>query len=87
MAIQTALKYVVYEGNIFSDGGKPICPGCKRVVIMCSWHSVMSTKLKEGCCSKCGARILGVFTQKEWEKRRGWGRDSGYLTPSLLPYD
>ncbi len=39
MAMQMGLKYV-YEGNIYSDGGNTICPGCKQVVITRSWHSV-----------------------------------------------
>src|SRR5208337_987026 len=39
MAMQMGLKYV-YEGNIFSDGGNTICPGCRQVVIKRSWHSV-----------------------------------------------
>jgi hypothetical protein len=29
MAMQMGLKYV-YEGNIYSDGGNTICPGCKQ---------------------------------------------------------
>jgi pyruvate formate lyase activating enzyme len=65
------LKYV-YEGNIFSDGGNTICPKCKQVVITRSWHSVMSNRLKNGCCTTCGTRIAGVFTQGEAERRRQW---------------
>jgi hypothetical protein len=64
------LKYV-YEGNIYSDGANTICPGCKQVVITRSWHSVMSNKLKNGCCGMRDA-IPGVFTKAEAEKRREW---------------
>jgi pyruvate formate lyase activating enzyme len=71
IAMQMGLKYV-YEGNIFSDGGNTICPGCKQVVITRSWHSVMANKLKNGYCSQCGTRIAGVFRQAEAEKRREW---------------
>ena len=53
--MQMGLKYV-YEGNIWSDGGNTICPGCKQVVIKRSWHSVTANKLKDGCCPKCGTR-------------------------------
>jgi pyruvate formate lyase activating enzyme len=65
------LKYV-YEGNIWSDGGNTICPGCKQVVISRSWHSVTSNKLKNDRCAKCDTRIPGVFTKTEAEKRREW---------------
>ena len=71
MAMQMGLKYV-YEGNIYSDGGNTICPGCKQVVITRSWHSVTANKLKDGCCAKCGTRSAGVFTKAEAGKRREW---------------
>jgi len=71
MAIQMGLKYV-YEGNIFSDGGNTICPGCRQTIIKRSWHSVMTNKLKDGRCSNCGTKIAGVFSQVEAEKRRDW---------------
>jgi hypothetical protein len=67
MAMQMGLKYV-YEGNIYSDGGNTTCPGCKQVVILRSWQN----KLKDGCCTKCGTRITGVFTKSEAGKRREW---------------
>jgi pyruvate formate lyase activating enzyme len=71
IAMEMGLKYV-YEGNIHSDGGNTICPGCKHVVITRSWHAVMSNRLKNGCCTNCGTRIPGVFTQSEAESRRVW---------------
>jgi pyruvate formate lyase activating enzyme len=71
MAMQMGLKYV-YEGNIFSDGGNTICPGCKQTIIKRSWHSITANKLKDGCCAHCGTRIPGVFTQAAAEKRRDW---------------
>jgi pyruvate formate lyase activating enzyme len=71
LAMQMGLKYV-YEGNIFSDGANTICPGCKRVVVTRSWHSVMSNRLKNGSCANCGTCIAGVFTKAEAEKRREW---------------
>jgi pyruvate formate lyase activating enzyme len=69
LAMQLGLKYV-YEGNVFSDGGNTICPGCGHTVIKRSWHSVTANKMKDGCCSHCGTRIAGVFTKPEAEKRR-----------------
>jgi pyruvate formate lyase activating enzyme len=71
MAMLMGLKYV-YEGNIWSDGGNTICPGCKHVVITRSWHSVTANKLNGDRCARCGARIAGVFTKAEAGKRREW---------------
>jgi pyruvate formate lyase activating enzyme len=75
------LKYV-YEGNIWSDGGNTICPGCKHVVIQRSWHAVTANKLKDGRCAKCGTHIAGVFTRPQAEKRREWA-ESLQAVPSL----
>ena len=71
MAMQMGLKYV-YEGNIWSDGGNTICPGCKRVVITRSWHSVTANKLHDGRCPHCHTQIAGVFAKNEARKRREW---------------
>jgi pyruvate formate lyase activating enzyme len=80
IARQRGLKYV-YEGNIFSDGGNTICPGCKQEVITRSWHSVMANRLKNGCCNHCGTRITGVFAKAEAEKRREW---TSALSPATV---
>ena len=64
MAMQMGLKYV-YEGNIYSDGANTICPGCKQVVITRSWHSVMSNRLKNGCCANCGTRIAACLRKSK----------------------
>jgi pyruvate formate lyase activating enzyme len=72
LAMQMGLKYV-YEGNIFSDGGHTICPGCKRTILRRSWHSVLKNDIQEGKCGHCGAPIAGVFSQSEVERRRGAG--------------
>ena len=80
--MQMGLKYV-YEGNIYSDGANTICPGCKQVVITRSWHSVMSNRLKNGCCVSCGTRIAGVFIEAEAEKRREWVDSHSYEKPRM----
>ena len=55
------LKYV-YEGNIHSDGGHTICPGCGREVIRRSWHRVLEYQVGEdGTCAYCGYKIKGYF--------------------------
>ncbi|MBZ5647486.1 MAG: AmmeMemoRadiSam system radical SAM enzyme [Acidobacteriia bacterium] len=69
IAMEMGLKYV-YEGNIFSDGANTICPGCKKVIVRRSWHSVLTNQLKAGKCATCGTAIAGVFTQKQVEQRR-----------------
>ena len=61
IALEMGLKFV-YEGNIFSDGGNTICPGCKRAIIRRSWHAILTNDVRDGRCAHCGARIPGVFT-------------------------
>jgi pyruvate formate lyase activating enzyme len=77
IAMEMGLKFV-YEGNIYSDGANTICPGCKRVIVRRSWHSVLSEKLRDGKCGHCETKIAGVFTQEQVEERRG----AGHLHPS-----
>jgi pyruvate formate lyase activating enzyme len=70
LAMSMGLKYV-YEGNIFSDGGDTICPGCKKRIIRRSWHSVLADDVNDGKCAHCGTKIAGVFTREEVERRHG----------------
>jgi pyruvate formate lyase activating enzyme len=72
LAIDMGLKYV-YEGNIYSDGGNTICPGCKRMIVRRNWHDVLSCRITDGKCNHCGTAIAGVFTKAEAERRRGAG--------------
>lgn len=60
LAMEMGLKYV-YEGNIFSDGGDTICPGCKTRIIKRSWHSVTKVDVRGGKCVHCGTEIPGRF--------------------------
>ncbi len=69
IALQMGLKFV-YEGNIQSEGGSTICPGCKRTVVRRAWHDLTSSHLKDGRCGFCGTAIAGVFTAKRAEVRR-----------------
>ena len=72
LAMDMGLKYV-YEGNIFSDGGDTICPGCKRRIIRRSWHSVLTDEVEAGKCVHCGTEIPGVFNEEQVVARRGPG--------------
>jgi pyruvate formate lyase activating enzyme len=69
LAMSMGLKFV-YEGNIFSDGGDTICPGCKKRIIRRSWHSILTDDVKEGSCRHCGTAIPGVFTNAQAVERR-----------------
>jgi len=80
IAMQMGLKYV-YEGNIFSDGAHTICPGCKKGIVKRSWHSVLTSQLKDGKCAHCGTAIAGVFMQSQVEQRR----EVDHLHPTVTP--
>jgi pyruvate formate lyase activating enzyme len=69
IAREMGLKFV-YEGNILSDGGSTICPGCKKVIIQRSWHSILANDARGGKCAHCGTKIPGVFTTAQAEDRR-----------------
>jgi len=61
IALKMGLKFV-YEGNIYSEGGNTICPGCKRTIVKRWWHQVSGVRISEdGHCTFCGAKIPGVF--------------------------
>jgi pyruvate formate lyase activating enzyme len=61
IAQERGLKYV-YEGNIVSrEGGNTACPGCGRIIIRRSWHSLESCEIKHGRCLHCNAEIAGRF--------------------------
>jgi len=51
--------HFVYEGNIWGGASDTACPSCGEVLIRRSWHSVISNRLKDGCCPKCGSGIPG----------------------------
>jgi pyruvate formate lyase activating enzyme len=79
LAFEMGLKFV-YEGNIWSDGGNTLCPGCKRAIIRRSWHAILSNDLRDGACKHCGTRIPGVFSKAEAMRRRG----AGHLHPAAV---
>ncbi len=61
IALSTGIKYC-YVGNIHSrDGQTTYCPNCKTPLIKRDWHSVLSNKMKDGKCYKCGTEIDGRF--------------------------
>jgi pyruvate formate lyase activating enzyme len=61
IALSMGIKYC-YVGNIHSrDGQTTYCPNCKTPLIKRDWHSVLSNKMKDRKCYKCGAEIDGIF--------------------------
>ena len=72
IAREVGLHYV-YEGNIISDGGNTLCPGCGETLIRRSWHNVLENKLSAegrassnaGACPRCGHRIPGRWTNPQ----------------------
>ncbi|MGH7869109.1 MAG: AmmeMemoRadiSam system radical SAM enzyme, partial [Candidatus Dormibacteraceae bacterium] len=69
IAMEMGLKFV-YEGNIYSEGGNTVCPGCKQTVVKRWWHRVSDVRIDEdGCCENCGARIPGHFERPQMPTR------------------
>lgn len=61
IAMTLGIKYC-YVGNVHNRQGETTyCPNCKEELIARDWHSVLSYKIKEGNCFKCGVKIAGKF--------------------------
>jgi pyruvate formate lyase activating enzyme len=60
IAREAGLRYV-YEGNIYSDGGNTLCPGCGSLLVRRSWHDVLQNRIKDGACPECGWTIPGLW--------------------------
>ncbi|KAF5086515.1 Radical SAM superfamily protein [anaerobic digester metagenome] len=57
MAKDAGMRYV-YVGNVpFTDGENTYCPECGELIIERDGFEVVSDKVKNGKCSKCGAGI------------------------------
>ncbi|MGH9325767.1 MAG: AmmeMemoRadiSam system radical SAM enzyme [Terriglobia bacterium] len=61
VAMEMGLKFV-YEGNVYSEGGNTLCPGCRRTIVKRWWHKVSGVHIsQEGHCEFCGTKIPGYF--------------------------
>ncbi|UCH66023.1 MAG: AmmeMemoRadiSam system radical SAM enzyme [Ignavibacterium sp.] len=61
IAMSLGIKYC-YMGNVHNiDGQTTYCPSCGKRLIRRDWHSVISDSLIRDKCSKCSAKIHGVF--------------------------
>ncbi|MHB1687092.1 MAG: AmmeMemoRadiSam system radical SAM enzyme [Ignavibacteriaceae bacterium] len=62
IALETGIKYC-YTGNVHnSEGQTTYCYNCKAPLIIRDWHSVISNKIHDGKCNRCGIRIDGKFS-------------------------
>jgi len=61
IALGQGLNYC-YTGNVRNiEAQTTYCPKCGEPLIIRDWHSVLSDKVVDGRCSKCGEKIAGVF--------------------------
>ncbi len=68
-AMEMGLKYV-YEGNIYSEGGNTICPGCRRTLVRRWWHKVSDVHIQQdGACQFCGYKVSGCFQRPTFPSR------------------
>jgi pyruvate formate lyase activating enzyme len=72
LGLQEGLRFV-YSGNVPGDGGEDTaCPGCGKILIQRSGFSVLRDELVEGACTRCGAKIPGVWPKKNNRARSGF---------------
>ncbi|MCX7017239.1 MAG: AmmeMemoRadiSam system radical SAM enzyme [Candidatus Sumerlaeota bacterium] len=77
IALEAGLRYV-YIGNVHSpDGQTTYCPSCGEALIERDWHSILSYRLRDGACAKCGTKIAGVFDDRLARKSDGFVRRIG----------
>ncbi|MFO7445866.1 MAG: AmmeMemoRadiSam system radical SAM enzyme [Ignavibacteriaceae bacterium] len=61
IALTSGIKFC-YVGNVHNtEGQATYCPNCKEKLIKRDWHSVLSNKISNHKCFKCGTEIAGVF--------------------------
>jgi pyruvate formate lyase activating enzyme len=61
IARSAGLRYV-YTGNVHDpEGQSTFCPGCGEKVIERDWYVIRAARLRDGTCTRCGARIAGRF--------------------------
>ncbi|MFI5399018.1 MAG: AmmeMemoRadiSam system radical SAM enzyme [Candidatus Binatia bacterium] len=59
---EAGLQYV-YEGNVPGEGGEhTYCHACRTLLIERYGLDLLSNRMHDGCCPRCGARIPGVWS-------------------------
>lgn len=51
----------VYLGNVVTDKGNTICPGCGKTVIRRNWYDTRNELLPGGLCPRCKTLLPGMF--------------------------
>jgi pyruvate formate lyase activating enzyme len=61
IALKAGIKYC-YIGNVFDrEGQTTYCPQCETSLIERDWHNVITNRVENGKCYKCGCEIAGIF--------------------------
>lgn len=62
IAMEAGVHYA-FVGNVPGHpGNHTYCPTCHQVVIQRSGFFVTATRLQDGCCTRCGTKIAGVWS-------------------------
>jgi pyruvate formate lyase activating enzyme len=62
-----------YTGNVHDpEGDATYCASCGQVLIERRWYELVSWRLEDGACPRCGTRCAGIFepTPGAWGARR-----------------
>jgi pyruvate formate lyase activating enzyme len=73
IAMQRGMHHV-YTGNVHDvEGGTTSCGSCGAELVIRDWHRIEQYAVTDdGCCTRCGARLAGVFDGPvgQWGRRR-----------------
>lgn len=79
IGLEEGLEYV-YVGNVRDTAWEnTYCPGCDALLIERRAMSVISNRMQDGCCFRCGMEIAGVGL--DWQQREA---SASERTPSVL---
>ncbi len=62
IALESGIKYC-YTGNVHNtEGQTTYCYRCNMALIKRDWYTVLFNNIIDGKCSKCGAKVDGIFS-------------------------
>jgi len=80
IALRNGLLFV-YTGNVRDrEGSTTFCPGCGAALVCRDGYDLVTWRLSEGACSRCGAHVSGIFESEPG----GWG---GHRLPIRVARD